>query len=221
MGTNPVLTPNNNGGAEPVIGQTFSITWDGTGLGDVVDLALCQGPSTACNIIGDIALAIPNNNAYSWTVDCNLMATTSNAGYGVLLIDDVSGQYQYSTQFGLAPDSAGACSGTASSATGSAPSGPPTGHSRTGHGGSMTTSASGSSPTGSGSAPTGSGSAPTGPSGGYGLNSTSTAYVVPTGPAGGSGPAYTPTPGSSGASSVARSVGGLAVAVLAAAVLLA
>jgi hypothetical protein len=231
VGTNPVLTPNNNGAAEPVIGQVYSVTWDGTGLSSVVDLALCQGPSTACNIVENIALGIPNNNAYSWTVDCSLAATASNAGYGILLIDDSTGQYQYSTQFGLQADTSGACSGTSPSGSSSAPSGSPTGgsggHSRTGASGSAST-ASASSGSGSGSsAPTGtgSGSAPTGPAGGYGLNSTSTSYVVPTGPAGGSpSPTYSSTPGSSGAassSSVARSLGGLAVAVLAAAVALA
>jgi hypothetical protein len=215
---NPVLTPNNNGGAEPVIGGSYTITWDGTGLGKVVDLALCQGPSAACNIVSDIALGIPNSNSYSWSVPCSLSATASNAGFGVLLIDDATGQYQYSTQFGFLADSSGVCSGSSTgsaSATGSAPSGSPTGgdHSRTGHSGSMTTSASGS-------APTGSGSAPTAPGGGYGLNSTSTSYVVPTGPAGTS-PTYAPSGSSSSASTVARSMGGLAVAMLAAALVLA
>jgi len=134
---NPVLTPNNNGAAEPVIGGDYSVTWDGTGLGPVVDLALCQGPSTACNIISNIALGIPNNNKYTWTVDCALAATDSNAGYGILLIDDATGMYQYSTQFGLLADSTGACKGKPSggsssatgSATGSVPSHSPTGSS--------------------------------------------------------------------------------------------
>jgi len=211
---NPVLTPNNNGGAQPVIGQKYTITWDGTGLGNVVDLALCQGPSTACNVVSDIALSIPNTNSYSWSVPCSLTASSSNAGFGVLLIDDATGQYQYSTQFGFLADSSGACGASSASGSASATGSPTGSRSSTASDGSMTTSASGSAPTDSGL-----GSAPTG---GYGANSTSTSYVVPTGPAGGSNPSPTYKPaGSSSASTVARSMGGLAVAMLAAALVLA
>jgi hypothetical protein len=198
-------------------------------MSPLADLALCMGPSTNCQFLTNIALQFENTGTYSWKVDCSLAPTTSNAGYGMQIIDDATGQYQYSTQFGIVADTV-ACSGSQPSRGGpwwapdstTAPSGSPTsggGHTRTGHSGSgsMTTST-----TGAGSAPsgTGSGTAPTGPAGGYGLNSTSTAYVVPTGPAGGSQPAATPA-GSSGASSVARGVGGVAVAVLAAGVFLA
>jgi hypothetical protein len=201
-------------------------------MSPLADLALCMGPSTNCQFLTNIALQFENTGTYSWKVDCSLAPTTSNAGYGMQIIDDATGQYQYSTQFGIVADTV-ACSGSQPSSSGgpssatdstTAPSGSPTsggGHTRTGHSGSgsgsMTTSttSAGSAPSGTGSGP-----APTGPAGGYGLNSTSTAYVVPTGPAGGSQPAATPA-GSSGASSVARSVGGVAVAVLAAGVFLA
>lgn len=210
---NPVLTPNNNGGAEPVLGQTYTITWDGTGLSNTVDLALCQGPGTACNVIANIAQT-SNTNSYSWSVPCSLTATTSNAGYGILLIDDATGMYQYSTQFGFLADTTGACSGSSSSAPASSSStGASASSSKTGYGGSsMTTST-----TSSGSAPTQSGSAPTGGAGGY--NTTSTTYVIPTGKPGSSNPAptYTPSPGA--AAAVARNIG-LAAAALAAAVFL-
>lgn len=211
-GTNPVLTPNNNGAAEPVIGQDYSVTWDGAGLGDVVDLALCQGPSTACNVVGNIALGIPNNNKYTWTVDCALQATTTNAGYGILLIDDATGRYQYSTQFGLLPDSAGVCGSTSASGSASAPSGSPTGGKSMSKGGSTLTTSSSSAPSS-----TGSGSQPTG---GYALNSTSTTYVMPTAPAGGPNPSATPV-SSSRASALAFNLAGVAVALFAAAAFLA
>jgi len=210
---NPVLTPNNNGGAEPVLGQTYTITWDGTGLSNTVDLALCQGPGTACNVIANIAQT-SNTNSYSWSVPCSLTATTSNAGYGILLIDDATGMYQYSTQFGFLADTTGACSGSSSSAPASSSStGAPASSSKTGHSSSMTTST-----TSSGSAPTQSGSAPSGGAGGY--NTTSTTYVIPTGKPGSSNPAptYTPSPGA--AATVARNIGGLAAAALAAAIFL-
>jgi hypothetical protein len=199
-----------------VIGQKYTITWDGTGLNGVVDLALCQGPPAACNIVGDIALGIANTNSYSWTVDCALAATTTNAGYGIVLIEDATGRFQYSTQFGLLADTAGVCGGKSgkSSATGSASvsasaSGSPTSgqSTRTSQSGSLTTSTS------SDFAPTGTGTAPTGAA----LNSTSTTYVMPTKPAG--NPVVTPSTGA--ASTVARCMGGLAAAVLAAVVLLA
>lgn len=224
---NPVLTPNNNGGTEPTIGQAYTITWDGTGLSSVVDLAICQGPSTTCNVIGNIALQIPNSNSYSWTPDCSLAATTSNAGYGILLIDDVTGMYQYSTQFGLQPDTSGACGANSGGPSGSptvSPTGSATGtggHTKTGSGsGSMTTSTTTSSSGGSAPSQSSAGSAPTGPPSGYGVNSTSTAYVVPTGGPGSSTPAPTVTASPGGAASVALSVGGMAAAALAAALFL-
>jgi hypothetical protein len=211
---NPVLTPNNNDGAEPIIGQPFNITWNGAGLPDKIDLAICQGPSTACNVIGDIIIGAPNTNLYTWSVPCSQSPTESNAGYGILLIDDATGQYQYSTQFGFQADTTGACSGSSSSSSSSSSSAPSshTG-SKTGHGGSSFTTSPSSA------APTQSGSVPSGGSGGS-LNTTSTTYVMPTGKSAGSTPTptYTPVPGA--ATAVARSVGLLAAAALAAAAFL-
>jgi hypothetical protein len=67
-----------------------------------VSLLLLKGPPT--NVIQEgppIVVGIPNSGSFVWTPASSLEATAGNTGYGLQLIDDVTGQYQYSTQFGI------------------------------------------------------------------------------------------------------------------------
>lgn len=46
-----------------------------------------------------------NSGSYTWKVSTDIAPSDGAAGYGIQLIDDATGQYQYSTQFGIAnPD---------------------------------------------------------------------------------------------------------------------
>lgn len=96
---NPITRPLN----EAVdAGETFTITWQPTTT-NTVSLLLLKGPSNNVVPVGaPIAQGIANSGSFSWTVPAEfgpgLSATT---GYGIQLIDDVTGQYQYSTQFGI------------------------------------------------------------------------------------------------------------------------
>lgn len=99
---NPITRPLN----EAVdAGETFTITWEPT-TSNTVSLLLLKGPSSDVVPVGEpIAEGIPNSGSFEWTVPGEfgpgLSATT---GYGIQLIDDVTGQYQYSTQFGINVD---------------------------------------------------------------------------------------------------------------------
>lgn len=81
-------------------GKPFEITWQPTTT-NTVSLVLLKGP--AINVIPQYAIVegIPNTGKFTWTPDTGLEATASNTGYGIQIIDDVNGQYQYSTQFGI------------------------------------------------------------------------------------------------------------------------
>lgn len=64
-----------------------------------VTLVLLRGPST--NILPDSLIAdkIPNTGTYIWTPSFGLMPDTT--GYGIQLIVDATGAYQYTSQFGI------------------------------------------------------------------------------------------------------------------------
>ena len=102
--------------------QSFNITWNPTTSGTVT-LVLLKGPST--NAVPQYAIAekIENSGSYLWTPATNL-APTGNTGYGIELIVDSNGQYQYSTQFGIsnAEYSSSSSSSSASSTSASASS---------------------------------------------------------------------------------------------------
>lgn len=52
--------------------------------------------------IQTLAEGINNSGSFQWTPASSLEADTTH--YGLQLIDDVNGQYQYSTQFGISKD---------------------------------------------------------------------------------------------------------------------
>ncbi|KAK4934494.1 hypothetical protein LTR10_024256 [Elasticomyces elasticus] len=122
----PLLTPDTS---DPVTqGQTALVTWDPESHptdGVTVSLVLCHGPSTNCvDSPTAIASGIPAaQKSYSWNVPCDLAAGTQNTdtGYGMLIIVDGTGEFQFSTQFSvLANSSCSGGSGGSSSSSSSA-----------------------------------------------------------------------------------------------------
>jgi hypothetical protein len=64
---------------------------------------LLKGPATNVVKFGpSLAEGISNSGSLAWTPAADLELTNgAPLGYGIQIIDDVTGQYQYSTQFGL------------------------------------------------------------------------------------------------------------------------
>lgn len=100
---NPITRPLNE--VVPTCEQ-FTITWQPT-TANTVSVLLLKGPATNVVKFGpSLAEGIANSGSLSWTPASDLEATGGPNGYGIQIIDDVTGQYQYSTQFGI---SAGDC----------------------------------------------------------------------------------------------------------------
>lgn len=94
--------------------EPFTITWTPT-TANTVSVLLLKGPSTNVVKFGpSLAEGIVNGGSLSWTPAADLPVTADNTGYGLQIIDDVTGQYQYSTQFGI---SAGKCGDVKSSSS--------------------------------------------------------------------------------------------------------
>ncbi|KAG9194289.1 hypothetical protein G6011_04324 [Alternaria panax] len=106
---NPITRPLNE--VVPTCEQ-FTITWQPT-TPNTVSVLLLKGPATNVVKFGpSIAEGIANSGSISWTPAATLEATGGPNGYGIQIIDDVTGEYQYSTQFGI---SKGNCEETVSS----------------------------------------------------------------------------------------------------------
>ena len=122
---NPIYAP----GLSSVVpvGTPYNITWQPT-TDATVTLVLLKGPAT--NAVPQYAIVekIPNLGSYSWTPATDLVPGTT--GYGIQLIDDETGQYQYSTQFGIAnpsyssSSSSSIISASSTSAVSTSPSAP-------------------------------------------------------------------------------------------------
>ncbi|RHZ63404.1 hypothetical protein CDV55_107127 [Aspergillus turcosus] len=93
---NAILTPGLN--EQVPVGKPFTITWQPTTEGPI-SLVLLRGPSTNVVPIATIAEAIPNSGSYVWTPSTDLENDVTH--YGLLLVVDGTGQYQWSTQFGI------------------------------------------------------------------------------------------------------------------------
>lgn len=78
--------------------KPFTITWQPT-TPNSVSLVLLRGPSTNVVPLSTLVTGIANSGSFVWTPSASLEADTSR--YGLQLIDDITGQYQYSTQFGI------------------------------------------------------------------------------------------------------------------------
>lgn len=105
-------------------GETFEVTWDPESHktdGVTVSLVLCHGPSTNC-VPSDTAIVegLPAaQKSYQWSVPSDLAPgkQATDTGYGMLIIVDGTGEFQYSTQFSVLAGK-GASSGSSSSASG-------------------------------------------------------------------------------------------------------
>jgi len=104
---NDLYTPGKND-IVPV-GEPYQITWKPTTEGTVT-LLLLKGPSS--NAVAQYAIVehIANTGSYTWTPKTDLVA--QQTGYGIELIDDTTGAYQYTTQFGISNDHQSAGSNT-------------------------------------------------------------------------------------------------------------
>ncbi|KAF2841078.1 hypothetical protein M501DRAFT_991006 [Patellaria atrata CBS 101060] len=80
------------------VGSPYTITWDPTTEGTITILLL-RGPSENVVPLYPIAQAVPNTGTYDWTPSADLEPDTLR--YGIQLIVDANGQYQYSPQFGI------------------------------------------------------------------------------------------------------------------------
>ncbi|KAI9821068.1 MAG: hypothetical protein M1827_003801 [Pycnora praestabilis] len=109
---NPISAPGLN---EIVpVGTPYSITWNPTTAGTVT-LVLLRGPSTNILPLYPIVEQIPNTGVYVWTPDTSLQPDTTH--YGIQLIVDATGQYQYTSQFGISNPSYSSTSSSAASTT--------------------------------------------------------------------------------------------------------
>lgn len=117
---NPITRPLNE--VVPTC-KVFTITWEPT-TPNTVSVLLLKGPSSNVVKFGPaLAEGIANSGSLAWTPAADLEATNgSPTGYGIQIIDDVTGQYQYSTQFGI---SAGPCAVSSSSSSAAATSATP------------------------------------------------------------------------------------------------
>jgi len=98
---NPITRPLNE--VVPAC-KPFTITWQPT-TPNTVSVLLLKGPATNVVKYGpSLAEGIANSGSLAWTPASTLEATTGNTGYGIQIIDDVTGFYQYSTQFGISKD---------------------------------------------------------------------------------------------------------------------
>ncbi|KAJ6119445.1 GPI anchored serine-threonine rich protein [Penicillium sp. IBT 18751x] len=106
---NPIYTPSLQ--EQVPKGVPFAITWDPT-LGSKVSLVLLRGPSSNVVPLETIVENIDNTGSYTWTPPANLDVDTTH--YGLLLVVEGTGAYQWSTQFGI---SAGADTSSSSSSS--------------------------------------------------------------------------------------------------------
>jgi len=110
---NPIDKPGLN--EQVPAGQPYTITWTPT-TQDTVTLLLLRGPSTNVVPLYPIVENIQNTGTYVWTPSTDLQPDTT--GYGIQLICDDTGAYQYSTQFGISnPSYTGGSSNSTSTST--------------------------------------------------------------------------------------------------------
>ncbi|MCJ1442069.1 MAG: hypothetical protein MMC23_002561 [Stictis urceolatum] len=95
---NPFRTPELN--EQVPKGTPFKVTWDPTiDKAGTVTILLLHGPSTNAVPMYPIAQKIPNSGSFEWTPSADLAPESTH--YGLQLIVDATGQYQYTPQFGI------------------------------------------------------------------------------------------------------------------------
>ena len=97
-----VTSPDTSTG--PTLGKSFEIKWNPTSSYKTVSILLLKGPSSNVVPFSCIANAVPNSGSYSWSVPSSGIDAQST-GYGIQIIADGSGDFQYSTQFGISGSS--------------------------------------------------------------------------------------------------------------------
>lgn len=98
---NPISQPGLN--SVVPVDKSFTITWEPTTDG-TVSLVLLKGPASNLIPVYAIAEKIENSGSYTWEPKDTLEPSEGAKGYGIQLIDDKTGQYQYTTQFGISND---------------------------------------------------------------------------------------------------------------------
>lgn len=98
--------------------KEFTITWQPT-TPNPVSLVLLRGPAENIKPLSTIVTGITNSGSYKWTPSSGLEADVTH--YGLQIIDDVTGQFQYSNQFGISKGAE--CNGVAPSSAVSTPYG--------------------------------------------------------------------------------------------------
>jgi hypothetical protein len=119
----PVGEPNGNPITRPLTEivpacKEFTITWQPT-TPNSVSLVLLRGPAENIKPLSTIVTGISNSGSFKWTPSSGLEADTTH--YGLQIIDDVTGQFQYSNQFGISKGAE--CNGVAPSSAVSTPYG--------------------------------------------------------------------------------------------------
>lgn len=112
---NAILSPGLN--EQVPEGAPFEIKWQPT-LGKRVSLVLLRGPSSNVVPLETIVENIPNSGSYMWTPSTSLTPDVTH--YGMLLVVEGTGAYQWSTQFGLSK-AVGSSASSSSSASAPAP----------------------------------------------------------------------------------------------------
>lgn len=78
--------------------KPYTIEWKPSTEGPI-SLVLLRGPSTNVKPLTTLAESIDNSGSYEWTPSTDLEPDTTH--YGLMLVVEGTGQYQYSTQFGV------------------------------------------------------------------------------------------------------------------------
>ncbi|KAF2202049.1 hypothetical protein GQ43DRAFT_369975 [Delitschia confertaspora ATCC 74209] len=101
----PVGEPSGNPFRTPALNQivpackSFRITWDAT-TKNPISIQLLRGPSNNIIPLGaPLVEGIANTGSFEWTPSSSLEADVTH--YGLRIIDDVNGQFQWSSQFGI------------------------------------------------------------------------------------------------------------------------
>ncbi|KMU89079.1 GPI anchored serine-threonine rich protein [Coccidioides immitis H538.4] len=84
-----------------VAGEEYTITWDADSPGPI-SIQLLRGPSENVKPIAVITASTENTGSFKWTPSITLENDVTH--YGLLIVDQSTGQYQWSTQFGIKND---------------------------------------------------------------------------------------------------------------------
>ena len=79
-------------------GKPYTIEWKADTPGPI-SIVLLRGPSKNVEPIDTLADKVDNDGKFEWTPSKNLEPDTTH--YGIMIVVEKSGQYQYSTQFGV------------------------------------------------------------------------------------------------------------------------